>query len=66
LVPLERLFNNSDVFLKPDSKTNGESVLDCNIGTENQPRYVKFSKFLPQEIKTKYVKLLKQYADIFS
>ena len=33
LVPLERLFDNSDVFLKNDNKIYGESTLDCNIGT---------------------------------
>ena len=66
LVPLERLCDNNDVFLNPDSKIVGESTVDCNIGTENQPRYVKVSKFLPQETRTKYVKLLKQYAEIFA
>ena len=66
MVPLERLFDNNDVFLKLDSKTDEESTVDCNIGTENQPRYVKVSKFLPQETRTKYANLLKQYAEIFT
>ena len=66
LVPLERLFDNNDVFLKPDSKTDGESTVDCNIGTKNYPRYFKVYKFLSPKTRTKYVKLLKQYADIFA
>ena len=33
LVPLERLFDNNDVFLNPESKVDGESTIECNIGT---------------------------------
>ena len=66
LVPLERLFDKNGVFLKPESKVDGESTIECNIGTEDQPRLVKVSKFLPLETRTKYIKLLKEFADIFA
>ena len=56
LVPLERLFDNNVVFLKPESKVDGESTIGCNIGTKDQPRLVKVSKFLPLETRTKYIK----------
>lgn len=65
LVPLERLFDNNDVFFKLESKVDGESTIECNIGIEDQLRLVKVSKFLPLETKTKYIKLLKEFADIF-
>ena len=35
LVPLERLFDNNDVFLKLESKVDGESTIECNIGTKD-------------------------------
>ena len=66
LVPLERLFDNNDVFLQPERKVDGGSTIECNIGTEDQPRLVKVSKFLRLETKTKYIKLLKEFADIFA
>lgn len=66
LVPLERLFNNNDVFLKPDNKSESESTVDCNIGTESQPKFVKVSKFLSKKERDRYVALLKQYVDIFA
>ena len=66
LVPLERLFDYNDVFLNPESKVDGESTIEYNIGTEDQPRLVKVSKFLSLETITKYIKLLKEFADIFA
>ena len=36
LIPLEILFDNNDVFLKPERKFDGESTIACNInGTED-------------------------------
>ena len=33
LIPLEKIFDNNDVFLQLESKTNKDSTVDCNIGT---------------------------------
>ena len=66
LVPLERIFDNNDVFLKPGEKADGNTTVDCNIGTENDPKYVKISKSLTDETKNKYKNLLRQYAYIFA
>ena len=32
LVPLERIFDNNDLFLKPGGKVDGNSTVDYNIG----------------------------------
>ena len=32
LVPLERLFDNNDIYLKVDGKIEIENTVDCNIG----------------------------------
>lgn len=65
-VPLERIFDNNDVFLKPKSKTDRDTTVDCNIGTESEPKYANVSKYLPEETKNKYKSLLQQYAYIFA
>ena len=46
LVPLERLFDQNDVPVKPPDKQHIEEVVDCNLGTVEDPRFVKISKAL--------------------
>jgi hypothetical protein len=66
LVPLEDLFYFNDVAKKPKIEASGKEVEDINIGTEEKPRIVKPSKSLPPEKKLKYIKLFKEYVDVFA
>jgi hypothetical protein len=66
LIPLERLFNNEDIPSKSTLQPQPEEVEDCNIGTVNNPKNVKLSKFLSIENKNKYTELLKKYKDVFA
>jgi hypothetical protein len=43
-----------------------KEVEDCNVGTNENPKMVKNFKYLPSQIKSKYVELLKQYKDVFA
>ena len=43
-----------------------ENVMDCNIGIKEQLRIVDISKSLSIEQRERYIKLLKEYVDIFS
>lgn len=65
LVPLEELFDNNDVAKCPGVKPNNEEVHDVNIGTEQDPKVVKVTSKLPQEIKEKYIQLLQKNVDVF-
>jgi hypothetical protein len=58
LIPLERLFNHDDIPLKSTLQPQPEEVEDCDIGTKENPRLVKLSKYLPLEIKSKYSSFL--------
>ena len=40
--------------------------MNCNIGTPEHPRMVKISKALIVEQRNRYIKLLKEYVDVFS
>ena len=40
--------------------------MDCNIGTKEHPRMVKISKALTIEQINRYIKLLKEYVDVFA
>ena len=64
LVPLERLFDNNDVYLKPKNKMDRDNTIDYNIGAVEDPQFVKISKSLSEENMEKYVQLIKQYSDI--
>jgi ribonuclease HI len=66
LIPLERLFNKDDIPSKSTLQPQPEEVEDCNIGTVNNPKNVKLSRFLSIENKNKYTELLKRYKDVFA
>ena len=66
LVPLEIFFYHNDVLVKlPDPKKEAE-VIDCNLGTDANPKHVKLSKFLSTKYRAKYEELLKEFIDIFA
>ena len=47
-------------------QSSKENVMDCNIGTKEHPKIVKISKALSVEQRERYIKLLKEYVDIFA
>jgi hypothetical protein len=51
LIPLERLFNQDDIPLRSTLQPQPEEVEDCDIGTKENPRLVKLSKYLPRNQK---------------
>jgi hypothetical protein len=66
LVPLEELFDNNDVEKNPKVTPNEGEAEDCNIGTEKEPRLIKLSKNLTPENKERYLKLMKEFSDVFA
>jgi hypothetical protein len=46
--------------------TNDADITECNLGTEKDPKYVKLSRNLSREERVEYVKLLKEFADLFT
>jgi ribonuclease HI len=51
LVPLERLFDRNDVVVKVEGSTEEADVTECNLGTEEDPKWVKLSSSLSKETK---------------
>jgi hypothetical protein len=66
LVPLERLFDNNDVSKKSSIQSQEKDVVDCNIGTDTNPKIIKLSKALSEEKRSRYVNLMKEFVDVFS
>ena len=66
LIPLERLFNQDDIPLRSTLQPQPEEVEDCDIGTKENPRLVKLSKYLSPETKSKYAEFLREYKDVFA
>jgi hypothetical protein len=64
-VPLEMLFDENDVAKNPKITASIEDVEDYNIGTEAELKMVKLSKNLSPEVKQDYIKLMKDFPDIF-
>jgi hypothetical protein len=66
LVPLENIFDNNDVAKNPKITANEEEIEDCNIGTKEDPKIIKLSKKLNPEVKERYIKLMKDFPDVFA
>jgi hypothetical protein len=52
--------------VKVKGSTENEDVTECNLGTEEDPKYVKLSSSLSKEQRVEYVNLLKEFSDVFS
>ena len=65
LVPLERLFDRNDVVVKSKGSNKDVVVIECNLGIEENSKYVKLSSSLSKEKRDEYVKILKEFADVF-
>jgi ribonuclease HI len=66
LVPLERIFDRNDVAVKGKISNDDVDVAECNIGTEQDPKFVKLSSSLSREKRAEYTELLKEFSDVFS
>jgi len=66
LVPLEKLFDNNDVTHTPKMTPNANGVEDCNIGTGENLKVIKFSKNMSPKAKENYIHMLKTFANVFS
>jgi hypothetical protein len=49
LVPLERIFDKNDVALKDKILDDDGDTTQCNIGTKNEPKFVKLSRSMTKE-----------------
>lgn len=43
-----------------------EQVEDCNIGLEEEPQKIRFSKGVPPQYRHRYLGLFKTYKDVFA
>jgi hypothetical protein len=66
LVPLEILFDGKNVAGKPKGSTKDANVVECNIATEGDSKFVKLSRNLSRERRAEYVELLKEFIDLFA
>ena len=66
LVPVEGIFDNNDVAKSPKVALRDDEVEECNIGTETDPKVIKICKNLTKESKERYIKLMKEFYDVFA
>ena len=66
LIPLEKLFDQNDVFRSPKIQVDDEEVESRNLGTIAMPKMIKLSKFLSADMNFKYVEMMKIFIDVFA
>ena len=66
LIPLEELFDQYDVVRKPTLVPTEKGVEDVNIGIAEKSKFIKLSKYLPSEVKPKYIDLFTEFSNMFA
>jgi ribonuclease HI len=66
LVPLERLFYSNDVAVKVRGSNEVVDLTECNLGNNENPKYVKLSSSLSEKQRAEYIKLLKEFVGVFA
>jgi ribonuclease HI len=66
LFPLERLFDGNDVAVKGEVSNEDVDSAECNIGTQEEPKFVKLSRSLTREKSIEYTELLREFAYVFT
>jgi hypothetical protein len=66
IVPLENLFDRNDMYKgKPSNKINDE-IIECNIGTEESPKLIKFGKGTTTDERENLTTLIREFKDVFT
>ena len=66
LVPLEEMFDSNDVASNPKVARSDAKVEEFNIGIEKESKVIKISKNMTKENKERYLKLMKEFYDVFA
>lgn len=66
LVPLEELFDHNDVANNPRMTPNEDQVEDVNIGSVDDPKFIKLSKKLSSKARREYLVLLRKHKKVFA
>jgi ribonuclease HI len=66
LVPLEILFDGNDVPVKGRVSGDDANTTECNIGTPEEPKFVKLSRHLTKEQRDEYTKFMREFVDVFA
>jgi hypothetical protein len=66
LVPLDIFFDKNYVVVKVEGSTEEADVTECNLGTKEDPKWVKLSNNLSKEQRVEHVIILKEFDDVFS
>jgi hypothetical protein len=54
------------VAIKGSVSSEDADIVECNIGTQDEPKFVKLSSILTKEQRAEYTELLKEFADVFA
>jgi hypothetical protein len=60
------LFDGNDVAVKGRVSGDDADTAECNIGTPEEPKFVKLSRSLTKEQRNEYTELLREFSDVFA
>jgi hypothetical protein len=60
------IFNTTTIQIKGKVSNEDADTTECNIGTQEEPKFVKLSSSLTNKQRVEYTELLKEFADVFA
>ena len=60
------MFDPNDIPKKPKMEPLKVDIEEYNLGTRDNPKWIKLSKSLPPDRKLKYVELMREFQDVFT
>ena len=66
IIPLERLFDQNDMYTGKMSSQVDDEVIEFNIGTKESLKMVKFGKGTTSNEREKLISLIREFKDVLS
>jgi len=66
IIPLERLFDQNDMYTGKMSSQVDDEVIEFNIGTKDSLKMVKFGKGTTSNEREKLISLIREFKDVLS
>ena len=66
IVPLENLFDQNDMYKGKPSNKISEEIIECNIGTKESLKLIKFGKGTMTDERENITTLIREFNDVFA
>jgi hypothetical protein len=66
IIPLEKMFDQNDMYKGKSSSKIDDEIIEFNIGTEKSPQMIKFGKGTMSDEREKLISIIREFKDVFA